>query len=167
MGVGGQRHTSTALSPGERSDAHRIGGWVGPRIILDGYGISLPHRLSISGPSRSQRLAISAGLSRSTSGACNGSAFSELVCLLSQLSRLLIRAEAVVNFNDILQSSVVLFQEPVSCLRSLFLVAQRQIAPVCRQHAYSQWVCFPALLDMIIVLKYLVESKENNFLRKP
>ena len=51
MGVGGQRHAPAALPPGKRRGAHRIGGWVDPRVGLDGYGKSRPHQDSIPGPS--------------------------------------------------------------------------------------------------------------------
>jgi len=36
----------------ERTGTHSIGGWLGPRVGLDGCGKSCPHRNSISGPSR-------------------------------------------------------------------------------------------------------------------
>jgi hypothetical protein len=36
MGVGGQRHAPAALPPGKRPGTHFIGGWVGPRAVLDG-----------------------------------------------------------------------------------------------------------------------------------
>jgi len=36
-GVGGQRHVPSAL-PRERPVTHCIGGWVGPRAVLDGCG---------------------------------------------------------------------------------------------------------------------------------
>jgi hypothetical protein len=42
MGVGGQRHSLTALPPGKRPVTHCVGGWVGPNAGLDGYGKSLP-----------------------------------------------------------------------------------------------------------------------------
>jgi hypothetical protein len=51
MGVGGRRHTPAALYPRERSGTHCTGGWMGPRVGLDGYGKSRPHRDSIPGPS--------------------------------------------------------------------------------------------------------------------
>jgi hypothetical protein len=36
MGVSGQRHPPTVLSPGERTPGtHSTGGWVGPRAGLD------------------------------------------------------------------------------------------------------------------------------------
>jgi hypothetical protein len=36
MGVSGQLHAPTALSPGERAPgAHWVGGWAGPRAGLD------------------------------------------------------------------------------------------------------------------------------------
>ena len=48
-GVVGQR--SPAALPRERAGTHCIGGWVGPRTGLDGYGKSRPHRYLILGPS--------------------------------------------------------------------------------------------------------------------
>ena len=36
--------TPRPLYPRERPDTHCIGGWVGPRDGLDGYGKSRPHR---------------------------------------------------------------------------------------------------------------------------
>jgi hypothetical protein len=43
------------LDPRERSGTHCIGGWVGPRAGLDGYGKSRPQRDSIPDrPARSQ-----------------------------------------------------------------------------------------------------------------
>jgi hypothetical protein len=42
MGVGGQRHALAALPPRKGPDTHCIGGWVGPRAGLDGYGKSRP-----------------------------------------------------------------------------------------------------------------------------
>jgi len=41
MGVDGQRHAPASTS-GERPDTHCIGGWVGPRVGLDGRGKSRP-----------------------------------------------------------------------------------------------------------------------------
>jgi len=38
-GVGGQRHVPAALPPG-KTWSHCVGGWVGPRAGLDGYGKS-------------------------------------------------------------------------------------------------------------------------------
>ena len=35
-GVGGERHAPADLPPGERPDAHCIGGWVGLRTGMDG-----------------------------------------------------------------------------------------------------------------------------------
>ena len=49
MGFGDQRHASAALTPVKRSGAHYIGGWVGSRNGLGGYGISRPHPDSIPG----------------------------------------------------------------------------------------------------------------------
>jgi len=37
MGLGGQHHASTALSPGKNTGSHYKGGWVGPKTGLDGY----------------------------------------------------------------------------------------------------------------------------------
>ena len=52
-GVGGQRHATASLLPGERPDTHCIGGWVDPRAGLDVCGKSRPHRDAIPGqPSR-------------------------------------------------------------------------------------------------------------------
>ena len=42
MGVGGQRHVLAALPTGKRPGTHRIGGWVGPRVGLDGCAKSHP-----------------------------------------------------------------------------------------------------------------------------
>jgi hypothetical protein len=50
-GVGGQRHAPAALPPGKRPGTHCIGGWVDPRVGLDGGEKSRPHRDSITGPS--------------------------------------------------------------------------------------------------------------------
>ena len=41
-GEGDQRHAPTASPPGKRPSTHCIGGWVGPRASLDGYGKSRP-----------------------------------------------------------------------------------------------------------------------------
>jgi hypothetical protein len=49
-GVGGQRHAPAALLPGTRPGTQGIGGWVGPRVCLDGCGKSRPHQDSIPGP---------------------------------------------------------------------------------------------------------------------
>jgi len=51
--VGDQRHTPAALAPGKRPGTHCTGGWVDPRVGLDGYGSYRSHRLSIPEPSRS------------------------------------------------------------------------------------------------------------------
>ena len=50
--------TPWPIYPRERPCTHRIGGWVGPRVGLDGCGKSRPHRDSIPGPSIPQRVAI-------------------------------------------------------------------------------------------------------------
>jgi len=49
--VCGQRHAPAALPPGKRPGTHCIGGWMGPRAILDGWGKYRLHRDLISGPS--------------------------------------------------------------------------------------------------------------------
>jgi len=49
-GVGGQRHAPAALLPRKRPNAKCIGGWVDPRVGLDGCGKSHPHKDSIPGP---------------------------------------------------------------------------------------------------------------------
>jgi hypothetical protein len=41
--------TPWPLYPPERSGIHCIGGWVGPRAGLDGWGKYRPHRVSIPG----------------------------------------------------------------------------------------------------------------------
>jgi hypothetical protein len=51
MKVDGQLHAPAALPLGKRPSTYCIGGWVGPRAGLDGYGKSRPHRDSIPGPS--------------------------------------------------------------------------------------------------------------------
>ena len=38
MEVSGQPHAPTALPPGNNGGTHCIGGWMGPRAGLDGYG---------------------------------------------------------------------------------------------------------------------------------
>jgi hypothetical protein len=56
MVVGGQRHAPAALPPGE-TNTHCIGGWVGPKTRLDGFGKSRPYRHSIlDRPVRSESL---------------------------------------------------------------------------------------------------------------
>ena len=51
MGVGGQRHTPAALSPGKRPGTHCVGDWVGPGAGLDVREKSRQNRDSIPGPS--------------------------------------------------------------------------------------------------------------------
>jgi hypothetical protein len=57
MGVGGQRHSPAASTPGKRPGTHCTGGWVGPRAVWTGAenlaptGIRSPER-----PARSQSL---------------------------------------------------------------------------------------------------------------
>jgi len=53
MGVGGQRHASAALYPRERPGTHWTGGWVSPRVGLEGCGKSAP--TGIQSPDRSVR----------------------------------------------------------------------------------------------------------------
>jgi len=43
--------TPRPLYPREKPGTHCIGGWVGPRAVLDLCGKSRPHRDSIPGPS--------------------------------------------------------------------------------------------------------------------
>jgi hypothetical protein len=50
-GVAGQQHAPAALPLEKRLVTHRIGGCVGYRVGLDGYGKPHPHRDSIPGPS--------------------------------------------------------------------------------------------------------------------
>jgi hypothetical protein len=47
MGVSGQRHAPAALPPGMRRGTHFTGGWVGPRVGVEGYGKSRLHWDSI------------------------------------------------------------------------------------------------------------------------
>jgi len=55
--VGSQRHAPAALPPGKRPGIYCIGGWLGPRIGLDGCGKTRLHRNSIPDlPARSQSL---------------------------------------------------------------------------------------------------------------
>jgi hypothetical protein len=60
-GMGG-RHTPAAF-PQERHGTHYIGGWVGPRAGLDGFGKSLPDQNSIPGSSSPYSVAIATDLS--------------------------------------------------------------------------------------------------------
>ena len=45
--VSGQQYAPAALYARERRGTHCTGGWVGPRVGLDGRGKSLPHLDSI------------------------------------------------------------------------------------------------------------------------
>ena len=54
------------LYPQERTGTHCIGGKVGSKAGLDGYGISRPHPESIPGPSSTQQFAIPTELSQRT-----------------------------------------------------------------------------------------------------
>jgi hypothetical protein len=57
MMVGGQRHSPVALPLGKRPITHCIGGWLGPKACLDGFGKSSPYRHSIlDRPARSKSL---------------------------------------------------------------------------------------------------------------
>jgi hypothetical protein len=49
--VGGQLHVPTALPPEKIRGTHCIGGWVGPRVGLEGCGKFRPQKDSIPGPS--------------------------------------------------------------------------------------------------------------------
>jgi hypothetical protein len=66
MGVGCQRHAQAALPLRNRPDTHRIAGWAGPRVSLDGHGKSRPNRDSIPGPSSLYQVAIHTMLFRPT-----------------------------------------------------------------------------------------------------
>ena len=47
----GQHQAPTTLPPGKPAGTHCTGGWLGPRVGLDGCGISRTHRDSIPGQS--------------------------------------------------------------------------------------------------------------------
>jgi hypothetical protein len=49
--MGGQLHSPATLPPEKRPGTHCIGGWVGPRAGLDGWGKYRPDRDLIPGPS--------------------------------------------------------------------------------------------------------------------
>jgi len=55
--------TSRPPYPRERPGTHCIGGWVGPRAVLDWCGKSCRHRDSIPGPSSPYRVALPTELS--------------------------------------------------------------------------------------------------------
>ena len=64
MEVGGQRHAPATLPPG-KTGTHCIGGWVGPKAVLDGCGKSHPPpRNSIPGPSNPQGVVIPTATAR-------------------------------------------------------------------------------------------------------
>jgi hypothetical protein len=44
MGVCGQRQATAALPPGRRPGNHFTGGWVGPRVVVDGSEKCQPHQ---------------------------------------------------------------------------------------------------------------------------
>jgi len=52
--VGSQRHTTAALPQGKGPGTHCIGGWVGPRVSLDGCGKTRPP-VGIRSPDRQAR----------------------------------------------------------------------------------------------------------------
>jgi len=52
MGMDGQLQILTPLPPGVRPSSLSIGGWVGLRAGMDGYGKSRPHCDSIPEPSK-------------------------------------------------------------------------------------------------------------------
>jgi hypothetical protein len=65
---GSQRHVPVALPPGKRHGTYSTGGWVGPRVGLDGCGKSHAHRNWIPAPSNPERVAVLTELSRTTQG---------------------------------------------------------------------------------------------------
>jgi hypothetical protein len=58
MGLGGQRHDSAALPPGNRLRTHRTEGWADHRDGLDWWRKSRLHRDSIPGPYSPQQVAM-------------------------------------------------------------------------------------------------------------
>jgi hypothetical protein len=56
--------TPRPFYPRERPGTRRVGGWVGPRAVLDGCGKSRPHREWIRGPPSPQRVTIPTELTR-------------------------------------------------------------------------------------------------------
>jgi hypothetical protein len=57
MWVGSQRDDLAVFTPPERPDTHCIGSWVGPRVVLEGCGISDPTGIrSPDRPARSESL---------------------------------------------------------------------------------------------------------------
>jgi hypothetical protein len=76
MAVGAQRQAPAVLPPG-KTRYPSIGGWVGPRAGLDGFGKSRHNRDSIPGPSSLQPVAIPTELSRPTDSASNRSKYQE------------------------------------------------------------------------------------------
>ena len=65
MGVGGKRNAPAVLPPDKRPGTYCVGGWVGPRAGLVGYGKSRLHRNSIPGTSNPYLVAILTELSLS------------------------------------------------------------------------------------------------------
>jgi hypothetical protein len=49
MEVDGRRQAMADLPPGKKPVTHRTGGCVGPRVGLEGYMKTRPHRDSING----------------------------------------------------------------------------------------------------------------------
>ena len=49
MGVGGKRHAPDALLPGKIPCTHYVGGWMGPKALLDGCGKYRTYQDSIPG----------------------------------------------------------------------------------------------------------------------
>jgi hypothetical protein len=64
--VGGHRHAPAALPPGMKPGTHCIGGWVGPRAVLELCGKPRLHRDLIPEPSSPYRVAVPTELSRRT-----------------------------------------------------------------------------------------------------
>ena len=50
-GIGGQRHGFSRFTPQEIPGTYCVGGWVGPRVGLDGCGNYIRHRISNRRPS--------------------------------------------------------------------------------------------------------------------
>jgi len=62
--MGGQHHALAASPPGKRPDTHCIGGWVGPRVSLDGCRKSRQQQNSILAPSSPWQVAVQTAQSR-------------------------------------------------------------------------------------------------------
>jgi hypothetical protein len=72
--------TPRPLYPRKRLGTHCIGGWVGPRTGLDGFGMFRRHQDSIPGPSSPSRVAILTELSRPQDSVYHGI---HNICLLT------------------------------------------------------------------------------------